>query len=110
METPSSRLVAEAAATLTVHDASARALTVRRITALDRLRLFKALGPALSQNAPYLGMALLACAVTMIDDVPVPAPGSEAQVEALVARLGDDGIAAVAEALQENAAETDPGN
>jgi hypothetical protein len=55
----------------------------------------------LSQNQPWLGMAVLAASVAAIDDVPVPAPGNEQQIEALVARLGDAGIAAVGEALAE---------
>jgi hypothetical protein len=44
-------------------------------------------------------MAVLACSVTSIDDVPVPAPVNEQQIEAMVARLGDSGITAVAAAL-----------
>ena len=75
------------------------------MTALDKLRLFKAAGPVLAQNRPWLGMALLACSVTAIDDVPVPPPANEQQIEALVARLGDAGIAAAATAL---AAEPEP--
>jgi hypothetical protein len=78
-----------------------RRLVLRRLTALDKLRLFKAAGPALAQNQLWLGMAVLAASVSMIDDIPVPPPASEAQIEAMVARLGDDGIAAVAAALAE---------
>jgi hypothetical protein len=78
---------------------SSRRLTLRRLTALDKLRLFKAAGPALAQNQPWLGMAVLAASVVAIDDVPVPSPTTEAQVEALVSRLGDHGIAAVAGAF-----------
>jgi hypothetical protein len=37
--------------------------------------------------------------VVAIDGVPVPAPGNESQVEALVAKLGDVGINAIAQAL-----------
>jgi hypothetical protein len=44
-------------------------------------------------------MALLAASVAAIDDVPVPPPANEAQIEAMVSRLGDDGIAAIANAL-----------
>ncbi|WP_241771093.1 hypothetical protein [Acidisphaera rubrifaciens] len=80
-------------------DALGRRLALRSITALDKLRLFKAAGPVLAQNEPWLGMALLACSVHAIDDVPVPMPANEHQIEALVARLGDSGIAAAAEAL-----------
>ncbi len=101
---PSAQIVAAAAATVSVRDADGRELTLRRITALDRLRLFKAIGPVLSQNNAYLGMAMLAASVSMIDSVPVPPPVTEGQIEALVARLGDSGIAAAAAALAANPA------
>jgi hypothetical protein len=39
--------------------------------------------------------------VTEIDGVPVPAPASEAQIEALVERLGEEGLTAVAETLRD---------
>ena len=74
-------------------------LELRRIGALDKLRLFKAVGPSLAQNEPYLGMALLAFAVAAIDGVPVPSPVNEAQIESLVARLGDSGLAAIGDAM-----------
>ena len=84
---------------LTATDTRARALTIKPPTALDRLRLFKAVGPVLAENPRYVGYATLAMAVTAIDGVPVPPPANEAQVEALVERLGDDGLVAVGEAL-----------
>ncbi len=109
MSAPSERIVSAAARTLLARDAEGRELSLRRPDALDRLRLFKALGAELSLNAPYLGVALLAASVTAIDGVPVPAPTSESQLEALVRRLGDDGIDAVADALDE-AEREEPGN
>jgi hypothetical protein len=99
-DSPSARLVAAQAAPV-VTDGRGRVLTLRRLTALDKLRLFKAAGPVLAQNQPWLGMAVLACSVAAVDDVPVPPPIIEGQVEALVARLGDDGLAAVAAALDD---------
>ena len=90
---------------LTLTASDGRRLTLRRLTALDKLRLFKAAGPALSQNQPWLGMAMLASSVTAIDDVPIPPPTNEPQIEALVGRLGDAGIAAVGAAM----AEAEPG-
>ena len=98
MDSPSTKILAAAATTETCRDSLGRELVVRRMTALDRLRLFKAIGPVLSQNSLYLGMAMLASMVTSIDGVPIPAPHTEAQVEAVVAKLGDEGIAAAAEA------------
>lgn len=97
--TPSASIIAAASASQTVHDADGRTLALRRLTALDKLRLFKAAGPVLSQNQPWLGMAMVACSVAAIDGVPVPPPVNEQQIEALVSRLGDAGIAAAASAL-----------
>ena len=110
-DTPSARLIAEACAASEIRDGQGRRLAIRRMGALDRLRLFKAAGPHLAANPAWLGMAAVACSVVAIDDVPVPAPVSEPHVEALVARLGDAGIAAVAAALAaQNAGRTDPKN
>jgi hypothetical protein len=94
MMTPSQIILQAAEASLSVTDADGRDIQLRRLTALDKLRLFKALGPELSQNEPYLGMAILAYSVTAIDGVPVPAATTEAQIEGLVAKLGDAGLAA----------------
>jgi hypothetical protein len=99
MDTPSSRIVAASLVQTMVRDGEGRELALRRMTALDRLRLFKAVGPQLAQNTPYLGMAMLAASVCSIDGVPVPPPVTEGQVEALVSRLGDSGIAAAASAF-----------
>lgn len=84
-----------------VTDALGRKLTLRRIGALEKLRLYKAVGPQLGQNEPYLAMALLAISVAAIDDVPLPAPANEGQIEMIVQKLGDQGLAAVAAALRE---------
>jgi len=82
-----------------IEDASGHLLQIKKLTALDRLRLFKAIGSTLAQNAPYLGLATLAASVTAIDKVPIPAPVNEAQIETLIRKLGDTGISAVAEVL-----------
>jgi hypothetical protein len=97
--TPSEAIVASATAAPTITDADGRSITLRRLTALDKLRLFKAAGPILAQNQPWLGMAVLACSVVAIDGVPVPAPANELQIEAMVGRLGDAGISAIAASL-----------
>ena len=107
MDSPSSRLIAAAQAAPEAVDAQGRRLTLRRLTALDKLRLFKAAGAELAHNQPWLGMALLAASVAAIDDVPVPPPTNEAQIEAMVSRLGDDGIAAIANALAPDTAPLD---
>lgn len=104
---PSQRIVMEAARELEVTDTIGRILQVRRPGALDRLRLFKAVGPALASNDRYVGYAMLAMCVSAIDGVPQPAPANEGQLEALVQRLGDAGMVAIGQGLA-NAAQGNP--
>lgn len=109
MTTPSLRILAEARATTDLVDALGRRIEVRRLTALDRLRVFKAAGTTLAANPGWMGLATLAFAVTAIDGVPVPQPASEAQVEALVRQLDDAGLAAISAHIAAVAAEAPGG-
>ncbi len=97
--TPSGTIIAGASELQEVVDALGRRLTLRNLTALDKLRLFKAAGSELALNQPWLAMAVLASSVTAVDGIPLPLPLNESQIEALVARLGDSGIEAVAQTL-----------
>lgn len=106
--TPTENILSAALRMIDVRDGRGRNLKVRRLTALDTLRLLKAAGPILAQNQPWLSMAMLAVSVTEIDHVPVPTPTSEAQIESLVERLGEDGMEAIADAVdQETPASVD---
>ena len=98
--TPSAAIIAAATAERQVVDGMGRKITVRSLTALDKLRIFKAAGPELSLNQPWLAVAVLAGSVSAIDDVPIPFPANEAHIESLVGRLGDAGLEAVAEAIE----------
>jgi hypothetical protein len=98
--TPTATILTTVSTPEVILDDDGRRLSVRRLTALDRLRLFKAAGPELAQNQPWLGMALIASSVVAIDDVPVPPPINELQIEAMIGRLGDSGVTAIACALQ----------
>lgn len=81
-------------------DSLGRILTVKPPNALDQLRLFKAVGPVLAQNQPYLGMAMVAWSVVALDGVPIPQPNNEHQIESLVTRLGDEGMRAAGAMLE----------
>ncbi len=104
--TPSRRIISEAAREFETVDSTGRVLRVRRPGALDRLRLFKAVGPSLSSNERYVGYAMLAMCITSIDNVPQPSPTTESQLEALVQKLGDPGMIAIGQGL----ANADEGN
>jgi hypothetical protein len=97
--TPTNDLIAKSCQTTDTQDCMGRSLKIRRINALDRLRLLKAAGPELSQNDAWLNVAALAVAVMEIDGIPRATPVSERQIEAAVLALGDSGLQAVAEAL-----------
>lgn len=58
------------------------------------MQIFAAIGPELSQNQSYWGMAMLAATVVSIDGDRVQMPSSRREIEALVERLGDEGLAA----------------
>lgn len=96
---PTTTILTDADAERSVVDQLGRRLTVRKLTALDKLRLLKAAGPELAENQPWLSMAILAISVTAIDDVPIPRPSTESQIESLVGRLGDEGIETVANVI-----------
>ena len=110
--TPTATILAAADERLTVSDRTGRTLTARKLSALDKLRLLKAAGPVLSDNQAWLGVAMLAASVVDIDGVPVPIPATEQQIEALVGRLGDAGLDAVAMLLtnSDNMVGASPGN
>ena len=97
--TPTQAFIAAALDEREITDATGRRLTIHRLTALDRLRLFKAVPPNLAYNERYLGQAGLAFAVTAIDGIPIPQPTNEPQIEAAVERLGNAGINAIGAAL-----------
>ncbi len=106
--TPTTLILEQAAERTAINDASGRRLVIRRLTALDKLRLVKAAGPALSENQVWLGMAMLAASVLEIETVPVPMPTTEQQIEALVANVGEIGMEAVADALATHPGHSDP--
>jgi hypothetical protein len=88
-----------------ITDKTGRRLSLRKVGVLETLRLYKALGPELAVNGPYMSAARIAASVAAIDDIPVPFPASETAVEALLERLDEHGAIAVSEAISRPDAE-----
>ena len=101
-ETPSQAIVKAGNTEVTFADAQGRQITIKRMNALDRMRLFEVVGADNIGNQAYFGYASLACHVTKIGEYPVIRPATKAQLEALVQQLDDDGLNAVAKAVAEN--------
>jgi hypothetical protein len=83
----------------TVVDNRGRRITVKKLSALDRVRLFRALGAIDSENRMLGSYASTAAAVTELDGLPVPFPSTSLQLDALIGRLDEDGLEAVILAL-----------
>jgi hypothetical protein len=83
----------------TVTDSRGRSIKVKRLSALDRVKLFKAAGALNSENRMLQSYYATAAAVTELDGAPVPFPGSELQLDALVGRLDEHGLEAAIIAL-----------
>jgi hypothetical protein len=84
-----------------VVDAKRRQLTVRKLSVLEQIRVAKILGPQQSMNIPVVGIYRLAASVTAIDGVAEAFPASERQIEAMIQRLGDEGIEAVSKCYKD---------
>lgn len=78
-----------------VTDAQGRKITLRKITVLDQVKMLRAIGPRQAENQPYFQLVECACMADMIDGVPLLMPANEAQIDAAISRLGDDGMAAI---------------
>src|ERR1700712_442980 len=99
-ETPSETIVKAAGQPQTRTDAAGRIIGIKKMQALDRLKMFEVVGAENARNEPYLGYAALAFHVSSIDGEPVNRPTNKIQLEALIQRLGDDGMNAVGEAVE----------
>jgi len=104
---PSDQIVQQANAEVTVSDERGRVIKLKKPGVLAQFRLIEALGET-AKNEVYMGMVLPLIFVTSIDDDPVYQPASKREVEALIQRLDEDGIAAVLQGVQENFGKTDP--
>jgi hypothetical protein len=101
MTTPTQDVIAAANVTAKVQS-GAMSITIRKLLPIDRMRLASAIGPENVKNDLYLAYASLAYYVTEIDGETIPRPKSPREVEAIVQRLGDDGLTAVGEGIAKN--------
>ena len=107
--TRSQEIIAEAAKTVTVKDARGRAIEVRRPNNVTRRNARKAMSAESQTKMALMAEAMLAFLVVSIEGAPVLPPDNETKVEALQDRLGDEGLAAIADALDQlMPAATDP--
>lgn len=108
VETPTQKIVKAANQVLSVTDSLGRVLNYKQHGALDRMNCIAAAGPELSRNTMWMQYALAATMCTAIDGVPVPKPNRRQDIEALVNKLGEEGLNAIIEAIAPPEPEADP--
>jgi len=100
-DTPTNQVIAKATSEVTVTDARGRQIRLKKPGVLAQYRLIDILGDS-AKNQVYVGMCLPLIYVAAIDDDAVYQPVSRKEIDALIQRLDEDGIAAVTMALEEH--------
>jgi hypothetical protein len=106
-QTPSEEVIAKAVAETSVTDSLGRKITLKKPGVLAQYRLIEALGDT-AKNEVYMAMTLPLIFVTAIDGDTVLQPNTKREVEALIQRLGEEGVNAVVTAVQETFGNSNP--
>lgn len=106
-ETPTDEIIAQAVQPVQFKDGRGRAITLKKPGVLAQFRLVKLLGDA-AQNQTYMAMLFPLLYVAEIDGDAQFFPQSEAEIEALIQRLDEDGVGAVMVKVQEVFGAQDP--
>lgn len=105
--TPSQQLTAEALKSAEIKDARGRVIRLTRPGVLAQFNLVRMLGDVASNQA-YVQMCLPLLFVSGIDGNAVMMPNSERELHALIQRLDDEGVTAVALGVREHWGAPDP--
>lgn len=94
INTPAEQAISRAVQAVSITDARGRNITLKKPGVLAQFRFIEALGDT-AQNQVYMAMAMPLIFVAEIDGDPVVMPTRKSEIEALIQRLDEDGIAAV---------------
>lgn len=104
--TPSEQVMAKSEE-ITTTDSRGRIIKLKKPGVLAQYRLVEMMGDS-AKNEVYMGMVLPVVFVCEIDGDAVPFPMSKSEVEALIQRLDEDGLAAVMKAMEESFGKQNP--
>lgn len=88
-------------------DPRGRVFGIRKPGVLAQFRLVEIMEDT-AKNEVYMGMLLPVIYCTSIDGEPIPFPNSKREVEALITRVDEDGIAHISNGLREHFGPADP--
>lgn len=98
--TPSEAVVRAANEEFSTVDALGRTIVLKKPGVLAQFDLIEALGD-LAKNDVYRIMCIPAIYVISIDGAVAPPPSNKMQMRALISRLGEEGFAAIRQAIDE---------
>ncbi|AWI53212.1 hypothetical protein DEH84_07040 [Aquabacterium olei] len=105
--TPTQQIIAAAVREAEVIDGAGRAIKLRKPGVLAQFRLVEAVGDA-AKNAVYMGMCMPLLFVASIDGEDVEPIARKSELEALINRLGEEGVAAIMAKVDEVFGASDP--
>jgi hypothetical protein len=105
---PSDEVVQQSLLPCNVSDIRGRVFTLQKPGVLAQFRMIEMLGGELAQNQVYVGMVLPLMYIAEIDGEPVPRMTTKRELEALIQRLDEDGIMAVASGVEANFGRPNP--
>jgi hypothetical protein len=101
-DTPSAQIIKDAKREIDLPaDSQGRVITLAKPSVLGQFRLVKMLGQS-AQNQAYMNMILPLIYVKAIDGEAQPFPNSEREIEALIVRLDEEGVANVGLAVMKH--------
>lgn len=101
IETPSEKIINESNQAIKILDARGRAIVLKKPNVLDQFRIVEIVGPETAKNEVYMAMIMPILYVDSIDGISAIF-GTKGELEALISRLGEDGISTVFHGVKDN--------
>ena len=107
-KTPTKEIVAGPSNTTETIDARGRVYSLRKPSVLSQYRLIEMVGGHAASNPVYMNMVMPLLYIDKIDDDNAINVSTKRELEALIKRLGDDGVEAVMMEVQKHWHPVDP--
>ena len=98
-DTPTEAVVRQQQNSTTLRSAEGNEFVIRKLSPIQKMKLFAVLGPELTNNSHYLGYAVIAVCIMSINGEPLPFPSSRRDLEALIGRISEAEFELVGEAV-----------
>ncbi|MGI4776956.1 MAG: hypothetical protein ACRYGA_02365 [Janthinobacterium lividum] len=101
-ETPSQQVVAAANTEVVVKDTAGRSITLKKPGVLAQFKMIEMLGGDTAQNQTFVNMVFPLMYITAIDGDNVPRCSTRLELDALIQRLDEHGVAAAMKGVPEH--------